>query len=261
MDSVSGKKTFGVAPSSTARLLRAAERLVFSVALLTLAGILFFHRDSLTPLLYPTIRDVQLQGRFVHIERLHADELVRNSIGEYFFGIDLHAVKRRIENLPWVKSVSVTRIWPYTLNVTIEEHRAEARWGEDALISSEAVVFNPPGAGGEQLPVLYAGTGMEAMALARYREARELLAAAGLARIMALGEDASGAWGLLLDNGVFVRIGDIHWHRRLKRFVTAWQSGLNRKADQVRYVDLRYPDGFVVAWRDGMGGQSDEDQI
>lgn len=250
-----GGKAFALSSLPVTRLFRAGEKLVFLALLLVLASVVFFHRGSLALLLYPTIRDAQLEGRFVHLERSHADGLVRSSVGEYFFDIDLYAIKQEVENLPWVKYVSVSRFWPHTLHVIVEEHHAEAWWGENALISSEAVVFNPPGVGVGQLPMLYASSGMKSRALEKYREARELLAGAGLAGIRELGEDPSGSWGLLLGNGVSVRVGDIHWQLRLKNFASAWQSVLSREADRIHYVDLRYPDGFAVAWKTGMEAQ------
>ena len=243
------KGSFPPIMSAWPKLIYIGEKFIFLVAVLALASVILLHRQAFVPLLYPVIRDVQLQGRFVHIERMHVDRLVRDSIGRNFFSIDLQTIKRAVETLPWVKHARVTKTWPHTLSVTIEEHHAEAQWREDSLISSESVVFHPGGAIEQRLPILYAPQGREAVALAKYREAKELLEPADIGRIEALVEDPLGAWRMLLANGVLVRIGDIDWERRLRRFVVVWKSELREQSHRIRYVDLRYSDGCAVGWK------------
>ncbi len=239
--------------SSHARLVRALERLLFAAAVLALVAGLFASQQQWMPLLFPTTRHVQLQGQFIHIDRLEVERLVRGGLGEHFFDVDLHALKRSLEAMPWVRRARVARTWPQTLRVTIEEHEAAARWGMNALLGTDGTVFTPARINDDGLALLHASQGMELTALERYREARALLAVAGGATVKALGEDRYGSWSLLLDNGVLVKVGDQHWQSRLERFVGAWRDGLHTQAQRIRCVDLRYPNGFAVTWRDRGG--------
>ena len=237
------------AASVWAKLVYAGEKLVFFAAVSALAGVIFINRQAFVPLLSPVIEDVRLQGQFVHLERLHVDRLAQDSIGQYFFSIDLQAIQRAIEALPRVKHARVIKVWPRTLSVTIEEHRAEARWGTDALISSESVVFRPGRTTDRHLPLLYAREGRETVTLARYREAKRLFAQVGAPGIEMLAEDPLGEWRIQLAGGISVKVGDTDWERRLQRFAVVWQSELREESERIRYVDLRYSDGCAVAWR------------
>ncbi len=248
------KRVFGTAGERLAGAARAFERAAFVFAVAALIAAAFMHRHHWAPLLLPQVKHVQLQGRFIHIDRLEVEQLVQNALGEHFFDADLHALKLSLEALPWVRRARVARVWPQTLHVEIEEHDAVARWGVDALLSAEGEVFRPaerPADAG--LPLLYASSDAAPTALSRYRRARELLAGDDGAGIKAFGEDRRGSWRLLLDNGVLVKVGDGDWDARFRRFAAAWSGGLSAQATRIRCVDLRYPDGFAVAWKDRSG--------
>ena len=48
-----------------------------------------------------------------------------------FLTIDLGAVRRAFESVPWVRLAIVRRVWPNRLRVRLEEHRPVALWGSD----------------------------------------------------------------------------------------------------------------------------------
>ncbi len=245
------KRVSATAGARLAGAARAFERTVFAFAVAALVAAAFIDRHHWMPLLFPQVKHVQLQGRFIHIDRLDVEQLVQGALGEHFFDADLHALKISLEALPWVRRAHVARVWPQTLHLEIEEHDVVARWGVDALLSAEGEVFRSAGAtAGAGLPLLYAHSEPALTALSRYRRARELLAGDGNAKIKMFGEDRRGSWSLLLDNGILVKAGDRDWEARFHRFAAAWRGGLSAQAARIRCVDLRYPDGFAVAWRD-----------
>ncbi len=252
MSSAAGKIGGVAVGSALARLARTLERLLFAAVLAALVASVFVYHRHWMPLLFPAVRHVQLHGQFIHIDRFEVERLVQGGLGEHFFDTDLYVLKRLLETMPWVRHARVTRVWPQTLRVEIKEHDAAARWGLDALISEQGVVFTPARINADGLPTLYASPGLELTALERYRTARELLA--DDSAIRALGEDRHGPWSLLLDGGILVKVGDEHWESRFKRFADAWRGGLHAQAGRIRCVDLRYPDGFAVMWKDRAGG-------
>src|ERR1035437_1220368 len=77
------------------------------------------------------LRHLALQGELAHVTREQAESAARASTVGTFFGVDLDAVRRTFEALPWVRKVEVRRLWPDRLQVAIEEHLVLARWGAD----------------------------------------------------------------------------------------------------------------------------------
>ena len=61
--------------------------------------------------------------------------------------------------------------------------------------------------------------------------------------------DERGAWSLLLGGGQEIRLGRRDVDERLLRFFDVVAPALAPELPRVRYVDLRYTNGFAVGWR------------
>ncbi len=209
----------GLAGLSTAALLAAAESPAFALRAVELTA--------------PPQRVTAQQVRAVLAQELRGT----------FFTADLERVRSAFEKLPWVRRATITRRWPATLAVALEEHEALARWGEDALINRYGERFEAAFDG--SLPLLSGPAGTERAVVERYLRFRDLLAQAGLG-LQALRLSARGAWELQLDQGTVLKLGRSHMDQRLARFVAAYGESVARLGAPVDYVDLRYSHGFAV---------------
>lgn len=194
---------------------------------------------------------VRIDGELVHTPGEAVERVVtRHTAGAGFFSLDLEALRADLEALPWLRSAGLRRIWPDTLDVVVAEHRPTARWNETALISEAGRVFRPRTLPGLELPDLAGPEGHGPEMLARLREIDRRLAALDLA-VRGLYQDARRAWRIELDNDVSLRLGRSDTEARLRRFRAVWPVVLARRAERIAAVDLRYPNGFAVAWREG----------
>lgn len=166
------------------------------------------------------------------VERLHGG----------FFSLDLGAVRHAFEALPWVREVSVRRIWPGRLIVTLQEHVPAAAWNELAVLNIQGEVF--PVRPWKALPRIQAPEGMEREVAQRYGEYAQVLAQSGW-KIRAISVDARNAWQLELEGGLVVDLGRERQAERLARFTTFYPLAL-AQVGEARRVDMRYPNGFAV---------------
>ncbi len=176
-----------------------------------------------------------------------------------FFALDLAALKRRVEKLPWVRAARLRRVWPNRLRLSIEEHVAAARWNGRALISDRGTVFAPSGADIEGLPRLSGPEGEAAGMLERLHAMQSQLGAIGPS-IRGLHQDRRRSWRVELDNGVTLRLGQRALDDRLARFAAVWPATLAQRSQAIEAVDLRYSGGVAVAWRDGPSSGQRTDQ-
>ena len=204
-----------------------------------------------TPLL--PVRQVALQGEIRHVTREQAETAARASAVGTFFSVDLDAVRRSFEALPWVRKVEVRRLWPDRLQVAIEEHVALARWGADTramrLVNIHGEVFAGEFADAERLPQFAGPQGTAQEVARRYAAFRQTLAPLKVEPRQVL-LSPRYAWQLRLSNGLTLELGRDQLKEsvleRLSRFVAHYAQtlgGLNRRLD---YVDLRYPNGFAL---------------
>jgi cell division protein FtsQ len=204
----------------------------------------------LAPERFP-VREVVLKGNLKHTTAAQIEAALPRASGN-FFAIDLVKARTRIEGLPWVRRVAVRRVWPNQLEVSVEEHVALARWGDDALVNTHGERFVARTK--EFLPAFIAPGGTSAEVTRRYRRFAEIVAplGTGVERVVLTQRHA---WQLRLGNGLHLMLGrdaDLA-EERLKKFVAAHPATLARSGQKHDYVDLRYPNGFALRVPDWSG--------
>jgi len=217
------------------------------VSVLLVAAIAVSVRWLLDPHTLP-IQRVQISGQFQHLSSAQLQEAVAGTVVGGFFTVDVEAVMRAARTLPWVDTASVRRVWPDTLRLEVAEQVPLARWGDHDLLNRRGERFSPPaGTLPDGLPALQGPDGQEATLTASYYEMGKALAADGL-KITRLTQDPRRSWHVGLDNGIELRLGHDNAYARLLRFVRLYPKVLATRATEIASIDLRYTNGFAVAW-------------
>lgn len=224
------------------RILNMAAGALVGIAVFVfaLAGVLLLLRSPLFP-----VTQLEVKNALVKTTKAEIEAATRGRIGGNFFAVQPAEVRAGLEQLPWVRRVSVRRVWPDRLEVTLEEHVAIARWGEESLVNTYGERFS--GRSDAQLPVFLAPAGSEGEVAWRYARFARLVAPLG-AQLERVVLTPRYAWQLRLASGLHIMLGrDADaGESRLKRFVDAYPATLGRIARRHEYVDLRYPNGFAL---------------
>jgi cell division protein FtsQ len=83
----------------------------------------------------------------------------------------------------------------------------------------------------------------------QYRIVSELLVPTRL-KLAELQRDSVGAWQVNTVDGIKLVLGREQIVEKIRRFVIVWRSGLELKMDNISLIDLRYPNGIAVSWKD-----------
>jgi cell division protein FtsQ len=199
------------------------------------------------------LRHLALRGELAHVTREQAEGAARLGAAGTFFSVDLDAVRRAFEALPWVRKVEVRRLWPDRVEVAIEEHAALARWGSDTqskrLVNTYGEVFQGELSDAVRLPRFAGPAGSAEELTGRYRAFRQAFAPLGLEPRQVL-LSPRYAWQVRLSNGLTLELGRDQLKEpvleRLSRFVAFYAQTLGSLNRRLDYVDLRYPDGFAL---------------
>jgi len=168
-----------------------------------------------------------------------------------FFTVDLDAARAAFESVPWVRRAQVRRIWPNTLHVGIEEHRALALWNDGRLVNDRGELFAANVAEAEadtQLLEFSGPPGSESQVTRRWAELREQLTAVSLVP-EAVMLSSRYAWSARLDNGTTLLLGreqGLPIADRVDRWVALYPAVQARLNREIVTVDLRYPNGFAI---------------
>ena len=198
----------------------------------------------------PTISDVRIVGnlRWVSLEEL--EQAIAGQIRGGFFRVDVAAVRESALSVPWVRDVSVRRVWPGELHVTVVEDRPIARWAGGGLVTDRGTLLPVRrGAGQGGLPVFDGPR--EAIPVLRdgLYELSSIFDGIG-GGIGRLKRSAAGNWTLEFTDGVSLVFRD-EQKRHVRRFAAVYLSTLIGRRRSIERIDLRYPNGFAVRWRSG----------
>lgn len=175
-----------------------------------------------------------------------------------FFTMDLVAAQVAFQSAPWVRRAMVQREFPDTLHVTLQEHVAAARWGDDDLhmVNNLGEIFEGGGADAEDstLPTLSGPNGRAAEVLAMYQRLAPLVAPLDM-QLSELALLSRGNWRAEMDEGAVIELGQgtpEQLAARLTQFVATVKEVAarhQRSVDAIEAADLRHVGGYALRLR------------
>ena len=202
-----------------------------------------------------SITDVRILGTLRWVRPEELERAIAQQIHGGFFRVDIAAIRESALSVPWVRDVSVRRVWPGELHLTVVEDRPIARWGGGGLVTERGTLLPERSiAAAIGLPVFDGAR----EAIPRLREGlREFSSifdgiGGGIAR---LERSVAGNWSLQFADGVRLVFRDDQ-ERHVRRFAAVYLSALIGRRKSIERIDLRYPNGFAVQWRSGADAHS-----
>lgn len=218
--------------------------IIFSVlAMVYGAAWYVMHLPGLLPL-----QSVRLSAPPQRVSAAELLRVMRSEVRGNLFTVNIERLRQSFEKLPWVRSVSIRREFPHRLAVQLEEHQAMARWNNSALVNRQGETFVADSK--QVLPVFIGQDGTSAEIAQHYAGFNRQLVALGLS-VAQVALSPRHAWHLRLNNGMVLELGREEMQQRLARFVAVYpytENGIRQTGDSgtVKYVDLRYRNGFAV---------------
>ncbi len=219
---------------------------LFTIALLACSTVLVIYGVMHYVLQLPAfrLRTVQLASVPQHVDVKQVDRVIRQTVGGSFFTVDLVKTRKVFEQLPWVRKVGVRRIFPWGLEVALEEHKPLAHWNDTQLVNTYGEVFD--GQVNEALPQFYGEPDTSAQVAEMYEDCSKQLSSVNQ-KIAKISLSPRFSWELQLESGMTLELGRDQVQQRLARFVAVYPYSIAQLADRVKRVDMRYRNGFAVS--------------
>jgi cell division protein FtsQ len=194
------------------------------------------------------IRNIQLQGSFENLDQREVEAALQGYIGQGFFSLDIHQLQQALRSRSWTESVSVRRIWPDKLRVVIREKKAVARWDAEHLISDSGRIYLADSADYAHLPLIHADNHSPTWVLREFYHLQARFESVD-ERLVTLRVDSRGAVDIELINGLQIKLGRGDIDHKIDRLVNIYQQQILPRREQIERLDLRYSNGFAVAWK------------
>lgn len=198
------------------------------------------------------IRTIKIAASYQHITRKQLEEVLSGYLNESFVVLSVDALQHDLSGLDWAHNVTIERVWPDTLNITMIEKMPVAIWN-DSLMTEEGHLFHQhTSKTGLGLPKLSGPQQQKLDILQKYQKLSKLLSTYGLTAT-ALQVRDNQAWELTLADGSALFLGKRDLEKRLMRFCRAYSLVFAEKSEQLFSVDLRYARGMAVQWKQQTG--------
>jgi len=226
------------------------RRIVQLLLLLIIASVMIMGGQLLlnNPDILPLER-VVIQGEMQRVSEHDVMKAVIMCRNLNLLACDIDVLQREVHALPWVDTASVRRVWPDSLAINIIEQTPLLHWQQGGLINVRGEIFYPHAKTyPANLPVLEGPQEKQDEMTAFYSDLAKQFKSVG-ATIRRLELDERHAWRIVLNNGMELMLGRGNDPQRLHRFIQAYPIALAKRSANVERVDLRYPNGFAVRWK------------
>ena len=226
-------------------------------ALVILASIVFYvgQKDVWLP-----IKSIQISGSFEYIDEKEIEASLQSSVGEGFFSLDIQALRKILSDKPWTESVSIRRVWPSRINIAIVEKKPVARWDDHQLISDKAIIYAANTDDFQSLPMIHSVNANPANVLNQYYRLSQRFQSLS-ETVLSLRQDSRGALDIELANDLQIKVGRTDIDHKIDRLITIYEKEIQPRRLQIRLLDLRYANGFAVAWKKEILEDRDEASI
>ena len=228
---------------------------VLAVILMLVLFIVFLIDRALRPG-YFTIERIHVADNLHRVDALSVERKAWRGVNGNYFSVDLVAIEEQLKALPGIYQVSVRRVWPDSLHVSIVESDALARWTElrsDGSYGMERFINLPPDRVLRQVPELVGPAERQGMVFNVYKEADRILRPLGL-ETLAVKVTIAGDWTLQVQaphagSGFSLIVGRHDPVEKISDFSEVFDLALRGQLESIAGVDLRYPSGLSVRWR------------
>lgn len=226
------------------------KRLIWPVLLVVLGVAAYEGAQRALPYVDRPISKVSVDGELSYISQQAVQQRIAPYIQASFLQINLSGMRQELEQMPWIAHAEVRRVWPDQIMIRLEEHLPVARWGDEALLNNAGHAFAPrESANYQHLPRLAGPQRAQRQVMQQYQMLSQMLRPLGLS-ISTLEMRERGSWYLSTAQGIEVLLGREHIVEKMRRLAAIYERALKAQQSNIARIDLRYPSGLAVAWRE-----------
>lgn len=226
------------------------KRITWPLLLLLLGFAAYELAQRLLPYADRPIAKISVEGDLSYVSQQAVQQRIEPFATASFFGVDLPAMRHELEQMPWIASAQVRRVWPDQLLVRLEEHLPIARWGDEALLNNQGKAFAPKEqANYQHLPQLYGPKRAQQQVMQQYQVLSQMLRPLGFS-VVRLELRERGSWFLSTGQGIELLLGRDHLVEKMRRFSAIYDKALKVQQTNIARIDLRYANGLAVTWRE-----------
>ncbi|WP_298809128.1 cell division protein FtsQ/DivIB [uncultured Psychrobacter sp.] len=176
-----------------------------------------------------------------------------------FFTSDLQALRDITMGLAWVDQVSISRDWQRGIVVNALPKQAVANFGTERLVDAKGAVFVPADSRDltqERFATLQGEMSQAPVIMQQMQQVNDWYAPLGM-QVEDIILSPRMTWLIRFDNGLRVIVDNENTAQKLLNLSQLLGNQLSTRRDEMQSVDLRYKNGFTIAWNVTQNAESE----
>ena len=219
----------------------------YIITFITLLIILIIIKTHNSENLYFPIKNVT-SSELINVNKDDISEAVKYLYSKSFFDIDLNYLKNKLEKIEWVRKINIRRSYPNEIIIDIEEHTPILIWNNKMYINKYGEKFNASKID-KNIPILISDESRINEVFTYFELFNDKLSSRKLDfKITKIVENEIRSLTISLSSGINIQLGSKDVNNKITLFFEIYKSLNTRDLNKIRYIDMRYSNGFSVGW-------------
>ena len=219
----------------------------YIITIITLVIILIIIKTNNSENLYFPIKNVT-SSELINVNKDDISEAVKYLYSKSFFDIDLNYLKNKLEKIEWVRKINVRRSYPNEVIIDIEEHTPILIWNNKMYINEYGEKFKVSKID-KSIPILISDESRINEVFSYFELFNDKLSSRKLDfKITKIVENEIRSLTISLSSGINIQLGSKDVNNKILLFFEIYKSLNTRDLNKIRYIDMRYSNGFSVGW-------------
>ena len=166
-----------------------------------------------------------------------------------FFNVDINYLQSKIENIDWISSANIRRSYPNEIIIFVTEHIPVAIWNNKDYLNQYGEIFTA-NKKNNKFPILISKNNKNKI-IFEYLSlfSNDLIRHNINEKVMKIIEDDIRSISVILSSGITIKLGSKNVKEKIDIFFKVYQTLNSSDLSKMRYIDMRYSNGFSVGWK------------
>jgi len=219
----------------------------YIISFITLLILLIIIKNNNSEIFYFPIKKVT-SSELINVNKDDISKAVKYLYSKSFFDIDLNYLKNKLEKIEWVRKINVRRSYPNEVIIDIEEHTPILIWNNKMYINKYGEKFKVSKID-KNIPILISDESRINEVFSYFELFNDKLSSRKLDfKITEIVENEIRSLTITLSSGINIQLGSKDINNKIPLFFEIYKSLNTRDLNKIRYIDMRYSNGFSVGW-------------
>ena len=166
-----------------------------------------------------------------------------------FFNVDINYLQSKIENIDWISSANIRRSYPNEIIIFVTEHIPIAIWNNKDYLNQYGEIFTA-NKKNNKFPILISKNNKNKI-IFEYLSlfSNDLIRHNINEKVVKIIEDDIRSISVILSSGIAIKLGSKNVKEKIDIFFKVYQTLNSSDLSKMRYIDMRYSNGFSVGWK------------